>query len=117
MNSTYERDDAGVDHDALRSTVGRARRLYSAEMQPAAVAEVTRELHSHLRMLVPICLAMVEQTPKHTLARRRLEAAVDTAQHLMGTSPSGGPMAALVHMQLLADSAAALAARVQAPQT
>lgn len=116
MNSTNE-DAVTVDHEALRATVQRARELYTGPMRAEAVTQVTEQLRGHLGGLVPLCVALTEQMPAPSAPRRTLENAVGTAQHLLDSQPGGGPMARLVHMQLLADSAAALSARVRTPLT
>ncbi|MDT0441194.1 DUF6415 family natural product biosynthesis protein [Streptomyces johnsoniae] len=113
MNSTGK--DASIDHDALRESVSRARSLYSAKWQAAKVAEVTEQLRGHLGVLVRECSGMAKRMPPHTSTRRRLEAALETAAHLLEKQPSGGPMSMLVHMQLLADSASSLATHVRTP--
>lgn len=106
---------SAIDHQGLRAAVGRARRLYTAKVDAEQVSSVTEELRTHLGTVIPVCAGMAKAMPSGT-QRRRLEAALGTAEHLMKTGPSPGPMSSIVHMQLLADSALALSAQARAPQ-
>lgn len=116
MESSVQDMDATpgqTDHDAVRAAVGRARKLYDVKVDPAAVAAVTKDLQGHLDMLIPTCAAMAGKMPA-TEARRRMQAAVATAEHLLESGPGDGLMSTVVHMQLLADSVQSLASCAKA---
>lgn len=106
---------AMLDQEAARDAIQRARRLYVSQYRPDEVADVTRVLRGHLQAAIPECERMAAQMPAQSRARDQLVASLQSARHLLTVGVGHGQMSALVHMQLLADSAGVLVARLRAP--
>lgn len=97
--------DRTFDQKAVDDLVSEARRLYRDRYDALAVAQVAAGLAERLRTLLPLCAGIADALADVTPGCRRLRAAVRSASDTLDCGPGNGATAALVHMQLLADSA------------
>ncbi|WP_344259754.1 DUF6415 family natural product biosynthesis protein [Streptomyces sodiiphilus] len=100
------------DHEALRRAVRHSRRLYTGQVRSKEVASVTEELGRHLDTLLTACTTAAGDLPP--AERRTMSQASAHARQLLTDGPPPGAMSSVVHMQLLADAASALAASLRA---
>lgn len=102
-----------IDHQAVQELVRRARHLYGAAYEEAAVAEVTASLATHLEDLIASCRAIAAELPADTPLGPWLQAAATTAEQELERGSGHTAMRARNHMLLLADSAQYLSARAK----
>jgi hypothetical protein len=103
-----------LDPEAVRLAIQQARRLYVSPYSPAPVTDVTEQLRDFLQAAIPECEQLAARMPNTRLRQQALDS-TRSARHLLAVGVGDGPMSALVHMQLLADSAGVLLTRLRDP--